>query len=336
MATSFNEQHQLGQDLNGDLGGAFFNVAAPVASASRNNTSSGEVTAAITDASQLTISDYRLTITKLADTTAGTPVEYQISRLSDGKVFALSGANTTVDGVLFDVSDTYAVGDSFVIQPVVNGASLIEVAITDTAKIAAAAPILASAPNSNMGTGAISQGVVNSRDASLQEKVTITFTSSTTFDVTGDINGTLALNQAYTAGDDISFNGWTVQISGLPETGDEFTVEANADGIGDSRNALLLGELQTTNLLDGSSTSYQGAYSKLVNFIGNKTNELDVTSAAASAFYNQAIEAQQSESGVNLDEEAADLLRYQQAYQAAAQLMKIAEEMFDLLLSLGR
>ena len=327
LATTFNEQHQLGQDLNGDLGGAFFNVAEPVVTASYYNTSSGTADAVISDASQLTVSDYRLQITGTG------PTEYQIVRLSDGELF--TGSPTTVDGVDFSLSGTHAVGDSFLIRPTAEGASQISVAINDTSEIAAAAPILASASNDNLGTGSISQGTVNSLDANLQQSVTITFTSATTFDVTGTGTGLPATGLTYTSGEDVSYNGWTVQITGVPQSGDEFTVESNTDGVGDSRNAILLGELQTANLLDGGSVSYQSAYSQLVNFIGNKTGELEVTSEAADSYYTQALETQQSRSGVNLDEEAANLLRYQQAYQAAAQLMQTASELFEMLLSLG-
>ena len=111
---------------------------------------------------------------------------------------------------------------------------------------------------------------------------------------------------------------------------------ANPFGIGDNRNALLLGALQTANTLGGGTTSFQGAYSQMVSQIGNKTRELEVTSSAAGKLLAEAQLSLQTESGVNLDEEATNLLRYQQAYQAAAKVMQIASEMFDALLTIGR
>lgn len=105
---------------------------------------------------------------------------------------------------------------------------------------------------------------------------------------------------------------------------------------GDNRNALLLSALQTTNTLGNGTTHYQGAFSQLVSQIGNKTRELEVTSSAAGKLLAEATNTLQAESGVNLDEEATNLLRYQQAYQAAAKVMQIASEMFDTLLTLGR
>ena len=105
---------------------------------------------------------------------------------------------------------------------------------------------------------------------------------------------------------------------------------------GDNRNALLLGALQTTNTLGNGTTTYQGAYSQFVSQVGNKTHELEVTSTAAGNLLSEATTSLQNESGVNLDEEATNLLRYQQAYQAAGKVMQIASKMFDMLLSLGQ
>ncbi|MEO8837587.1 MAG: flagellar basal body rod C-terminal domain-containing protein, partial [Herbaspirillum sp.] len=98
---------------------------------------------------------------------------------------------------------------------------------------------------------------------------------------------------------------------------------------------LALGALQTDMTRVSGGTSYQGAYSQLVSFIGNKTHELDVNRTAEGNQLKIAQAAQQAESGVNLDEEAANIMRYQQAYQAAAKLMQAASQMFDTLLTLG-
>ncbi len=218
-----------------------------------------------------------------------------------------------------------------------TGASDFSVAITDPRLIAAAAPIrTATGPNS--GTGSISAGSVNTPpppNANLQQPVTIRFTSPTTYDVTGTGTGD-PTGLTYTPGGTISYNGWSAAISGTPAIGDEFTVAPNTGGIGDNRNALLLGGLQTSNTMNGGTTTYQGAYSQIVSQIGNKTRELDVTSSAAGKMLTETTSTIQSESGVNLDEEATNLLRYQQAYQAAGKVMQIASEMFDVLLSLGR
>jgi flagellar hook-associated protein 1 FlgK len=92
-----------------------------------------------------------------------------------------------------------------------------------------------------------------------------------------------------------------------------------------------MGALQASNTLAGGTASYQNAYGQVVSLMGNKTRELEVTSQAQGALLSQTQALQQSESGVNLDEEAASLLRYQQAYQAASKVMQTASQMFDTL-----
>lgn len=140
----------------------------------------------------------------------------------------------------------------------------------------------------------------------------------------------------YTPGATLAFGGVSLAISGSPADGDTFKVGPNPNGQGDNRNALLLGKLQTANTLDNGTTTFQGSYSQLVSNVGNKAHELQATGLAATSLLEQSVAAQQSESGVNLDEEAANLLRYQQAYQAAGKLMQTASTLFDVLLTLGR
>ncbi len=212
-------------------------------------------------------------------------------------------------------------------------------ALTDARSIAAAAPIRTAASNGNSGTGAISAGSVNAPppvNANLTQTVTITFNNPpTTFDVAGTGTGNPA-GVAYTAGGSISYNGWTVQIGGTPAAGDVFTISANSAGVADNRNALLLAGLQTGKTLAGGTASYQSAYAQIVSDVGNKTREIQVTATAQESVVKQAEEAQQSLSGVNLDEEAANLLRYQQAYQASGKMIEIADKLFNTLLELGR
>jgi flagellar hook-associated protein 1 FlgK len=140
----------------------------------------------------------------------------------------------------------------------------------------------------------------------------------------------------YVAGQDISYNGWTMQVTGTPRAGDVFNVASNTNATGDNRNALMMAGLQTQNLLANGTTGIQGAFSQLVGSVGAKTQELTITSAAQDSMVTTTVATQQSVSGVNLDEEAANLLRYQRAYQAAAKAMQIANTMFDSLLTLGR
>ncbi|SFU55303.1 flagellar hook-associated protein 1 FlgK [Nitrosomonas eutropha] len=110
---------------------------------------------------------------------------------------------------------------------------------------------------------------------------------------------------------------------------------AAADSVGEvanNRNALQLAELQTKNMLQGGTVSYQSAYSSLVSLVGNKTRELEVTSQAQESLLAQTDQAIQSLSGVNLEEEAANLLRYQRMFQASSKVIEISNSLFDSLL----
>jgi flagellar hook-associated protein 1 len=330
IATTFNAQHRLGQDLNGQLGGDFFAPATVTPIASSDNKGNAVLAASISNVSALTTSDYRVQVIA-----AGS---YQVTRLSDGAVTAFSSFPQNIDGVDLSLASGAGVaGDEFLVRPTADGAAGFKVAITDIAKIAAAAPIATAALATNTGTGKISAGSVNAPpppNPNLQQPVTITFTSATTFDVSGTGTGN-PTGVTYSGGGNISYNGWTFQISGAPLAGDTFTIKPNSNGVGDSRNALLLGALQSSNTLANGTTSYQGAYAQLVSLVGNKAHEIEVTASAADKLLTQAVQAQQAESGVNLDEEATNLLRYQQAYQAAGKVMQIASQMFDTLLSIG-
>ena len=316
--------------LTPTLGNDFFNLPTPLVAASSQNTSSAMVSASIADATLLTTSDYSL----FYDGT-----NYTLKRLSDSRVLSattLEAAQAAAEtqGFAFDVSGTMDPGDSFSIRPTANGAADISVAITDVAEIAAAAPIATSVGSANTGSGSISAGSVQTLTQATLGTVTITFNADGTYNIAGSGEGLPVNNVTYTAGEEIAYNGWTVAISGTPAAGDTFSIGANTSGVGDNRNALLLAGLQTTNLVNGRTATFQSAYSQLVNQIGNKTSELKTTSDSAKTIYTNAYNAIQSESGVNLDEEAANLLRYQQYYQAAARVMQVASELFDTLLAI--
>jgi flagellar hook-associated protein 1 FlgK len=112
--------------------------------------------------------------------------------------------------------------------------------------------------------------------------------------------------------------------------------DANA-GPGDNRNALKLAELQTSHVLDGGNATYEDIYGQLVTAVGNATSQADTQREVQATLLTQATNARESVSGVNLDEEAANLLRFQQAYQASAQFISVVDETLQTLFAvLGR
>ena len=332
LADTFNQQHKLGQDLSGNMGGNFFAQPVPLVNTNTANTGTATISASVVSSSALTSSDYSLRFN------GGTA--YTLTRLSDNTVTAFATLPQTVDGLTITTTAGAIAGDSYTIRPTVNGARDIAVAISDPSKIAASVPIRTNASLANIGSGRISEGTVNATlpaNVNLQQPVSIVFDSPpTTFTVTGvGIPGSPVAGVAYAAGTAITYNGWTMQIAGAPVAGDTFSVASNTNATADNRNALLLASLQTKNTVAGGTASYQGAYAQLVSQVGNKTRELETTSLAQTNMVNQIIQTQQSVSGVNLDEEAANLMRYQRAYQAAGKAIQIAGTLFDTLLSLG-
>lgn len=328
LAQTFNDQHRLGQDLNGTLGGNFFTPPQPVVAGRTTNTGNGVVSAAISNASALTGSNYRLAVNG---------ANYVLTRLSDGASTTYGSLPQTVDGLTIDVaSGTPANGDSFLIQPTRHAANSLAVAITNASRVAAAAPIRTASGAANAGSAAISAGTVNvppPPNVNLQQPVTITFTGAGTFNVNGTGTGN-PTGIAYTTGADITYNGWTVRISGTPTAGDTFTIGPNTGGVADNRNVALLAALQSANTLAGGTTSYQGAYGQMVSLVGAKTHEVDIGAQAQNSILDHARAKQQSISGVNLDEEAANLLRYQQAYQAAGKMIQVGQTLFNSLLDI--
>ena len=216
LAGTINEQHQLGQDALGNPGGEFFTIASPSVTASTENTGSGVVAADIVSYSDLTTKDYHLRFDG---------ANYILTSVTNGVQGVAQTFSTfpqTVDGVRLSLTaGSVAAGDEFLIRPTVNGASQIGVAIQDASMIAAATPIRTETPLANTGFGRISAGTVNAPpppNPNLQQPVTLTFTSANTFDVSGAGTGNPS-GIAFTPGVPISYNGWTVQITGSPNAG---------------------------------------------------------------------------------------------------------------------
>ncbi len=345
IGTAVNAQNALGQDLNGNLGGDVF--TRPSVGVTRyTNASTAFPTVDYSDVSKLTGDDYKLTFTD----TVGS---YTLTRVSDGT--AVTAANV---GLSITPAAASSVGDSFLIQPTRYAAGNFGVTLSDTRMIAAAAPITAAISKGNLGSATITAPVVSSTadlasfgTAAAPLKLTYAAGSLTGFPASlpvtyTPLNGSpIALaapvaSVPYTSGMTISVGGVSFSMSGAIQDNDSFTVGPNTGGVSDSRNAVLLGKLQTTKALLSAngqpSATYQSVYSQLVSTIGNKAREVSVNRDAQQSLVDQATSAQQSVAGVNLDEEAANLIRYQQAYQAAGKVMSIASKLFEQVLSLGQ
>jgi flagellar hook-associated protein 1 len=330
IAEAMNEQHRRGMDLNGDPGGDLFTVggARVQAHAANAGTSAAVVDRIDGQAGALTTSDYLMTYTASG---------WSLQRRDTGASVAMTGSGTAADPFVADglsvvVSGAPQVGDRLLIQPTAEAVRDMRVAITDPTEFAAAAPIVTAATAGNRGSAVISAGeVVDAADPDLLTPVTITFVSSTQYQLSGD-----PTIYTYSQGADIPANGWTVEITGAPAQGDTFTVGPNLTGRGDNRNALQLASAMKQPVLNGGTTSLNGAAGQFISEVGVKTNQAQATRDAQKIVADEASQALQSVSGVNLDEEAANLVRYQQAYMAIAQMIRVADTIFQSVLEATR
>jgi flagellar hook-associated protein 1 FlgK len=329
LASAFNAQHMVGQDRNGAIGAAFFSAGTgPQVFANANNAGTGQVAAVLSNIGAATTSDYRLQYDG---------ANYTVTRISDNTAQVFASLPQVVDGVSFSIaSGVPAAGDSFLIQPVRTAAQNFSTLISDTASIAAALPVRGSAAAANGSASVLAvTGVAPPAGANLTQPVTITFTGPNTFDVTGVGTGN-PTGLTFTPGMTLSYNGWSATMRGSPAAGDVFTVAANIGGIGDNGNLVALGGIDSARVLGGGSTSIHDSYAQMVTRVGTQAHAAQVDSKAQASVAGQALAAQQSVSGVNLDEEAAALLKYQQAYQAAGKVIATANSLFDEILAIMR
>ena len=327
LALRFNEQHAAGIDLTGAMGGEFFGVPAPDVLRSGDNAGSGTATVAVGDLSAFTGGDYILEFDGAS---------YALSRADNGQPVAMSGSGTAGDpfvaeGLEIVTGGSPAAGDRLMIRSSHGAAGSVVAAISDPRAIAMAAPTRTVASLDNVGNATISAPVaVDPDNPALFTSAEIEFTSATEYTIDGGGPFT------YVDGDAITVNGSQFVLSGAPQAGDRFTLEANAAASGDNRNGQLLADVQSGGLLDSGTVSISDSYSQLVAGIGTATRQVQANFEAQGVVLANVEGDLESTSGVNLDEEAANLIRYQQAYQAAAQVIGVVNTLFDSLLNATR
>lgn len=343
LASAVNSQQSLGLDLNGAQGGNLFSVGGPTVLADLSNSGTGTLTASITNADAFTPGNFIV-----AKTASG----YEATNTATGQVAALgNGPTLSLDGMTLAVSGTINTGDSFEIEPTATAAQTLRVTATDPSAIAAASPYVATA-GSNLGnvtasafsaatSGSLPTGTVIVPASRFGQNLTVTFTSATTFNVLGAGNTVIA------SGSFSAANGAEIAIaypsppapagevsefslsSGTPATGDTFLLTPG--GTNSNGNIAAMANLASQSLLSGQTLT--SAYSTLVGQVGSAGQTASFNAQAASGVLSQVQSVQQSISGVNLDQQAADLVLFQQAYQASAQVIASAETLFTSLLT---
>jgi flagellar hook-associated protein 1 FlgK len=336
LTNLLNTQNAAGLDQNGTIGAALLAVGGPQVLASSNNTGTASISASISNLGGLTGSNYDLTY-------GGT--SWSLVNTSSGASTALTatppgGGPTTLTGgpgiTLTVATGTAKAGDEFLVEPTANAVAGLSLLTTDPTKIAAAGPLITSANSANTGSAGITSATVPNTAASAwtPSNYTISFSSPTAYTVTNAAGTAVpAVPATYTPGTAIAFEGIDVSLTGTPAANDSFSVNTNTNGIGDNSNALLLAGIVNQKVLAGGAQSLSDAVNAYVGTVGLQTSQAQNGATAQQAVLNSAQTAQQSVQGVNLDEEAAKMLQYQQAYQAAAQVISTSKTLFDSLIN---
>ncbi|WP_017244648.1 flagellar hook-associated protein FlgK [Stutzerimonas stutzeri] len=329
----------------------------------------------ITDSSKLTTSDYRLefdgtsfTARRLSDGKAIT-----VSPATPGSFPAtLSFADPNVvppalprdQGFTLVLESAPAAGDKFSLQPTRRGAYDIKATLDQADQLAFAAPVRAQSTLQNSGTGAIGQPNLLSAPSPIDpaalaaafEGLTLTYDGSGLTLPTPAPAGLVLSPSTVTAGQTNTLNltlttgtapneqqySFEFTLSGRPAAGDTFTFNYNQSGVSDNRNALKLVDLQSkqtvgvTAGIAGSGFSFTDGYGELVERVGTLTAQARMDSEATGAILKQATDNRDSLSAVNLDEEAANLIKFEQYYNASAQIIQVARSLFDTLISTFR
>jgi flagellar hook-associated protein 1 FlgK len=332
VSASMNTQHRLGVDLAGNTGGNFFVPPADAtAMPAVTNTGNAQIRTTVSDPSALKASDYRITATGSG---------FDIVRMSDGTTSSVGALPATVDGLEFQLDAGGAsVGDSFLMRPFAAAARNLQMALSAPNQLAVASPVLVSPASGNSGGVAIESLFALEPSANLTDPVTLTFLADGSFTATGLGPGNPPPDNAgppasynYTPGQPIQFNGWSLTLRGTPAAGDSFGITAapagsTAQNGGNARAMLALRDRPT---FDGVSMT--DGYGNLLSRLGTAVQGAQFASSFSAQIATSSENARAAVSGVNLDEEAARLLQFQQSYQAAAKFLQVAQNAFDTML----
>ena len=325
VAGAYNEQQALGLDLQGNVGQDLFTIGSARSVAATDNGGNATFGVAIDDPSALKASDYQINYDG---------AQYTLTRLSDGQSQSFATLPQTIDGLRITLdAGAAAAGDRYTLKTASAFGGGFQVAMRSPDEWAAAYASLPVLGQSNAGSLTVAAFDVVGQDPDVAQDVSIVFTGPNTFDVTGPGTGN-PTGVAYTPGQPIEFNGWRIELDGTPATGDRVDIGAPVDTVADNRNARRLLDVGEARLVDGQTPAE--AFGSLIGVIGSQSFSVTTDQRQSRIWQTNAVAARDEVSGVNLDEEAARLVQYQQAYQAAAKVIASAQNMFDSILSIMR
>jgi flagellar hook-associated protein 1 FlgK len=339
VSAAVNTRQALGLDLGqpASAGAPIFSVGAPDVLPAGTNKGTAVLTATTSDATKLQASDY---------TVAFDGSNYLVTRGVDqstvtGSPFtpAQLAAGVQVDGTTLQMTGTATAGDRFLLQPVARAAQNMQSILNSTKAIAAASPFTASLGVSNTGSASLNSVIAVDPSYNGALSANITFTSGT-----GDYSWTMSDATTgtghWTAGTPITLNGFALSLDGVPKSGDTVSVTPTVSVSSNNGNARAFANLGTVGIVSatgeggGAATpmTITDAYASALAGVGVRVQGGKTASTMSTAAAAQAETSRANQSGVNLDEEAAKLIQFQQSYQAAAKILQVAQSIFDTLL----
>jgi flagellar hook-associated protein 1 FlgK len=326
LATQVNAQHRLGRGLDDGAGRNFFAPPTVAGTPASGNSLTSAAKVSLTGQPVFPVPEYRLTV-------KATGVE-----LTTGGVtgpLMLGPGPYERDGLTFTV-DAGALDDSFVFRPDIGLAKNLKMALTAPDQLAAASPVLVTPGLGNSSGLSVEQMSAVSASASLTNPVTLTFQANGTYTVLDTVTSVTSTGNPYTPGQPININGWSLTLRGSPGSGDSFTVAPALTGA-TSQNSGNAGAILALRdkMFDGVPLG--DGYVSVISSLGTKVQSAKFAAEFTSQVATSTESARSGMAGVNLDEEAARLLQFQQSYQASAKFLQIAQSTFDTLLqTVGR
>jgi flagellar hook-associated protein 1 FlgK len=336
VAGAVNSQQALGLDARQPPGSGapLFGVGPARALAADANAGTASLAVSVHRTDAVHAADYQLAFDG-ADwklTSPGSPGF--AARTFSAAALAAGVAIDDLGITLGPLSGVAAVGDRFLVRPVARAAAQASRTLDDPRGIAAASPVTAVAETANRGTAAVAALRVADASIDASLRATIRFTSAVgDYDwELRDASNTLvgSGSATWSAGSPISLNGFELSLSGVPASGDTFRVEPTAFPAANNGNALALLALRDRPIVGGQTAT--DAYASAIADVGVRVKSAQYAADASASVANDAKAARASRSGVNLDEEAARLIQFQQSYQAAAKMLQVAQTVFDTLL----
>ena len=339
VAGAVNTQQLRGLSLQAPLGAVasqpMFNIGPPQALAQAGNdknasgTPIGAVVLTIADSRALQASDYDLR------ESVSSPGSWQLTRLSDGVVSTINSGDV-VDGMQVDIVNPQP-GDRFLLQPVGRAANGLRALLDSPLDVAAASPLLVAPAATNTGTGTAGDLVTTTAPLPFPGSAeTLVFrrvappVGADDYEYTSSLSG--VATPWHTGQPVVGANGFTLQITGVPGDGDSFDIKPTPASALASNNGNALSLLGLRDALIVGGRTLSDSWSQSLADMGVRVQSAMSSSEISSAVAKQAEQTRSSQAGVNLDEEAARLIQFQQTYQAAAKVLQVAQALFDTLL----